>query len=137
RDVVRVTYGTVHGDWRVGRAGADGGSLAALRARLVIHLVRNARGGAPPIGRNEVDAVRIARDQVRIANQVWLQCLVTFGAPEEADVRVEDPPPPWLLAIGDDDGLPAAGAGTLRLRADGRALAPVTTRAGALPVETA
>src|SRR5262249_11721261 len=60
-----------------------------------------------------------------------------FGAPEEADVRVEDPPPPWLLAVGDDDGLPAAGGGTLRLRVDGHALAPVTTRAGALPVETA
>lgn len=137
RDVVRVTFLGQRVEVRVGRPGSEDGELAARRVRVVMHVLRSRIGGAPLVGRNDGDAVRLAREQIGIADEVWLQCMVTFGRPEEADVRVEDPPPAWLLAIADGDGLPAVGGGVLRLRADGRAIAPVTTRAGARPVETA
>ncbi|NOY91112.1 MAG: hypothetical protein GXP55_07850, partial [Deltaproteobacteria bacterium] len=85
----------------------------------------------------EAEALRIGREQVSIANEIWLQCFIGFGAAADADVAVVDPPPPYLLAIADGDGLPAAGGGEIHLRVDGRSLPAVATHAGDAPVDTA
>jgi hypothetical protein len=93
--------------------------------------------GSPVVGTDDASALAIAREQVAIANEVWIQCFIDFGRPEDADVALVDPPPPALLAIGDGDGLPAVGGGVIRMRVEGRAIRPVTTRARATPVQTA
>lgn len=140
RDTLRVTYqtdvGEVGASLRVGRSGREDGANAARRVRLRVRVLRHRRGGVPAIGDNDQGAVRIARDQIRIANEIWLQCLVDFGTPGAADIAVVDPPPPSLLAIGDGSGLPARGGGVVRFRANGRTVR-VPTRDGAPPVQTA
>jgi hypothetical protein len=89
------------------------------------------------IGVDELSALRIVREELSIANQIWLQCGVTFGDPAEAAITSADPPPPTLLAVADGNGLPAAGGGELRFRVDGRTLGPIETRAGDSPQTTA
>jgi len=141
RDAVRVRYvtpdGTVTHDVRVGRPGDEDGPTAARRVRTRIACcacspaarLRSVRTKRPPLA--------IARRQVEIADEIWLQCFVTFGAPDRADVAVSIRRRPRCLAIGDRDGLPALGGGTIRIRVDGRPIRAVTTRAGAFPVQTA
>ncbi|MBI5515059.1 MAG: hypothetical protein HY909_14885 [Deltaproteobacteria bacterium] len=145
RDRVRVRYrrpgvaGEATTDVRVGRPGDEDSPLAARRGRWHIVVVRDrpvAVGGRALVGRDDADGLRIAREQVAISNEVYLQCMITFGEPSQADVTVADPPPPTLLSVGDDDGYRAAG-GVVRLRVNGRALAPVTTLAGWRPLDTA
>ncbi len=145
RDILRVHYrrehiaGEVTTDLRVGRPGNDPGPLAARRARLRLMVLRDrpqASGGRPVIGDDDAGAVRIGRNQVAIANEIYVQCLVTWGEPAQAAVSVVDPPPSCLLAVGDDLGLHAEG-GVVRFRAGGRAIGPVTVRPGWRPVDTA
>jgi hypothetical protein len=140
RDSVRVVYGTgdaeVSAGVRVGRAGREDGPLAARRGHLRVRILRHRRGGAVAVGDNEEGAIRIAREQVHIANEIWLQCFVDFGRPGDADIEVVDPPPPSLLSIADGAGLPAAGRGVIRFRANGR-LVRVETHEGAPPISTA
>ncbi|MFW6066882.1 MAG: hypothetical protein ACOC97_00975 [Myxococcota bacterium] len=142
RDEVRARYEPASGPAReasmpVGRPGAEGGQRAALRGRLRVRVLRLWPDGPPVVGADDAEARRIARRQVDIANEIWLQCFIGFGPPEEADVEVVDPPPPALVSVGDGDGLPAAGDGKIRLRVDGRPVGPVRTRAGDPPVVTA
>lgn len=137
REVVRARHGAARASMPVGRPGTESGPRAARRGRLRIRVLRLQPGGPPVIGRNDGDALRIAREQVAIANEIWLQCFVDFGKPADADVAVVDPPPPALVAIGEGNGLPAAGGGTIRLRIDDEAIEPVRTRAGHPPVLTA
>jgi len=121
----------------VGRPGDEGGPLAARRGTLRVRVLRYVAGGPPSVGRDDSDATRLAREQVAIAGEIWAQCMVDFGDPADADVAVVDPPPPSLLAIGEDDGLPAAGGGAVRFRVDGRRTPPIETVAGDPPVATA
>ncbi len=142
RDVVEVVYrapgGPVRQRWRVGRPGHEDGPRAARRARLRIHVLRLTPGGPPVLGDgSEQSALRLARHQVAVASEVWLQCFLDFGPPERTEVRVVDPPPPALLAISDGLGLPAAGGGLVRFRAGGRPVGPIETRPGELPVQLA
>ncbi|MCS6798885.1 MAG: hypothetical protein NZ898_10195 [Myxococcota bacterium] len=139
RDEVRAVVPGVPGaaSIRVGRPGREGGPDAAMLATLRVRVLRRWPGGPPVIGADEAAALRLAREQVRIANEVWAQCAIGFGAPERADVAVVDPPPAALVSIGDGDGLPAYGGGVVRMRVGGRPIEPVTTRAGASPLETA
>jgi len=109
----------------------------SLRGTLRVFVLRQQRGGAPVLGKNDDEAVELARRQVEIANEIWAQCNVDFGRPESAEVRVVDPPGPTLLAFGDLDGLPARGDGEVSLRAGGKLIGPVRTQAGALPEQTA
>jgi hypothetical protein len=53
----------------------------------------------------------------------------------KSNVRLVDPPPPYLLAVGCDLGLPASG-GEIKVRANGRPVR-VTTRPRETPVEVA
>lgn len=145
RDRVRATYrragaaGEASTDLRVGRPGNEDGPLAARRGRWNIHVLRDhaaAAGGRPVVGDIDDNALRIARRQVAIANEIYLQCMITFGAPADAEVHIEDPPPPTMLSVGDRDGLRAAG-GVVRFRVDGRVIGPLRQVAGEAPADTA
>lgn len=95
------------------------GPIERYRARLRVVLVRGTAGGAPPMGGTPAGALELARAEVGRANALWGACGISFGPPAEAEVRVVDPPPPHLLALGCDHGLPASG-GTVRVRVDGK-----------------
>ena len=145
RDVVRVKYRAgeqqLEAELRVGQPGNVDAPGAARRARLHIHILRRARAHTPSeppvIGRNELDALALMRAQVVAANEIWLQCNLTFGDPAETAMEVVAPPPAALLAVANDDGLPARGGGELRFRVDDQAIGPIRTLPNARPVETA
>lgn len=145
RDRVQASYtrdgaaGSARTDLRVGRPGNEDGPLAARSARWNIHVLRDrpaAQGGRAVVGDDDASAERIARRQVTISNEIYLQCLISFGDPQRASVRVEDPPPPTMLSIADRDGMNAAG-GEIRVRVNGRGIPPVPQRPGATPADTA
>jgi hypothetical protein len=121
----------------VGRVGGGDRPDDVLRGRLRVLVLRAAPGARSVLGESEVEAVDLARRQVEIANEIWAQCFIDFGAPEHSEVRVVDPPPPALLAISDLDGLPAAGDGSVVLRVGGQRIGPIALHAGALPEQTA
>jgi hypothetical protein len=103
------------------------GPITRLRATLRPFVVRVTPGGAPAIGGTDLGAVYSLRTELSAASGIWGQCGLTFGDPRSLDVKVVDPPPSHLVAIGDDLGIAASG-GQIHLRADGRALAISTTR---------
>jgi hypothetical protein len=141
RDRLRIVYrsdlGEVTQQLRVGRPGDEDGPRAARRARLRAVVMRAYPGGPPVIGVDDASALRIVRDEVAIANEIWLQCGMTFGPPSETAVTITDSPGATLIAVSDGDGLPAAGDGEIRLRVDGRELSPIRTRPEATPMQTA
>jgi hypothetical protein len=108
------------------------GPIGRLRATLRPMVVRVAPGGAPAIGGSEAGAVVALRAELALASAVWGQCGLTFGDAETLDVKIVDPPPPHLLSIGDDVGLPAEG-GEIRLRIDGKKIVRVVTLHGEAP----
>jgi hypothetical protein len=122
------------------RVGADGNAASpgsALQARVVVHILRRAPGGKPVIGRDDASALALMREQLQAANQIWLQCELTFGSPDEVAMEIVDPPPATLLAVADEDGLPARGGGEIRFQIAGQAIGPIATRAFATPLATA
>ena len=94
------------------------GSIARLRGKLRIVIVRHRPKGAPAFGTDDEGAKVLARRQLGLANALWGQCGINFGEESEADVRIVDPPPTYLLALGCDVGLPSSG-GEVRVRIDG------------------
>jgi hypothetical protein len=111
------------------------GPLGRYRGRLRIRILRLGSGGAPAIGGNEKGAIALALDEVRTANGLWGQCGIHFGYGEGLDIAVVEPPPPHLIAIGCNLGLPASG-GEIRFRAGGKRF-KVATRVGQSPTEVA
>jgi hypothetical protein len=111
------------------------GPIGRTRARLRLLLVRGRPGGPPPMGGTDGGALALAQAEVERANALWAACGITFGPPEELDVRIVDPPRPHLLAIGCDHGLPARG-GEIRVRIDGREIS-ARVPAGARPASAA
>ncbi len=107
------------------------GPIGRLRATLRPFVLRIATGGAPAIGGTDAAAVEALRGELASASSIWGQCGLTFGDVSRTEVKVVDPPPAHLVAIGDDLGIPASG-GEIRLRADGHSLV-VPTRAGDPP----
>jgi hypothetical protein len=95
------------------------GPIARLRGKLRIVIVRYRSKGAPPFGTDDEGAKALARRQLGLANALWGQCGISFGEESEADIRIVDPPPTYLLALGCDVGLPSSG-GEIRVRVDGR-----------------
>jgi hypothetical protein len=83
-------------------------------------------GGAPAIGGTDAGAVEALRGELTAAATIWGQCGISFGDPKSIDVKLVDPPPSHLVAIGDDLGMVASG-GEIRLRADGKTLHVPTT----------
>jgi hypothetical protein len=111
------------------------GSLDRYRAKLRVHLMRQATGGAPPIGGNETAARKLIHDDVRAAAGIWGQCGISFGADKDVAVHVVDPPQPFLLAVGCERGLPASG-GSVRLQVDDKTV-KLATRPGDTPRKVA
>jgi hypothetical protein len=111
------------------------GPIGRLRATLRPLVVRVVPGGAPAIGGTESGAVSALRAELGAASGIWGQCGVTFGDTRSLDVKVVDPPPSHLIAIGDDLGIAASG-GEIRLRADGKTIA-VPTKPGETPDQVA
>jgi hypothetical protein len=60
---------------------------------------------------------------------------VTFGPTASLEVHIANPPPPYLVALGDDVGLPATG-GEVRLKAEGHPVTLAVAR-GATPDKVA
>lgn len=107
------------------------GPIGWMRAFLRPFVVRVSQGGAPAIGGTDAGAVEALRGEIGAASGVWGQCGLTFGDPRLAEVKIVDPPPSHLVAIGDDLGMVASG-GQIRLRADGQSI-EVRTRPGESP----
>lgn len=95
------------------------GSHDRSRATLRVRLVRMLAGGPTPIGTDAEDAVRLAREEIDRATAVWSSCGISFGPANKSDVKVVDPPAPFLLAVGCDAPAPASG-GQLRVVVDGK-----------------
>lgn len=140
RDRIRVSYETAEGEahqtMRVGRPGDEAGPRAARLASLRVTVLRATPGGRPVIGDDDLSALRLVRDELGVANEIWLQCLITSGPPSETAVQLADPPGPTLLSVADGDGLPARG-GLVRFRVDGRAIGPIAIPAGSSAQDTA
>ena len=116
----------------LGPRDSPAGPIGRLRATLRPFVLRFAPGGVPAIGGTDAGAVASLRAELSTAAAAWGECGVTFGPPGEIPVRLVDPPPRYLLAIGDDLGLPASG-GRVRFRIDGKQVVDVATRPGDLP----
>jgi hypothetical protein len=95
------------------------GPITRLRGKLRVIIVRHRPRGAPPFGTDDEGAKTLARRQLGLANALWGQCGISFGEESDADIRIVDPPPTFLLALGCDVGLPSSG-GEIRVRVDGR-----------------
>src|SRR6202012_4516954 len=102
------------------------GPIARLRATLRTFVLRVTPGGAPAIGGTDAGALEAIRAELASASSVWGACGLRFGAPRALEVKLRDPPPSPLVAVGDDLGLLASG-GELRLRADGKSISVPTT----------
>lgn len=141
RDHLAIVYQvdgvTLSQDIRVGRPGNEMTHRSAKYGKLRVRILRVSPGGPAVVGANDAVAERIGRDQVAIANEVWLQCYLSFGNPTTADVEIVDPPPPALLAVGDSDGLYAEGGGQIAFQVDKKPVTGLTTRKHATPVQTA
>jgi hypothetical protein len=113
------------------------GSIARLRAKVRVLLVRLAPHGPTPLGGNDAAAIALAQAEVARSNAIWGACGVHFEGPAspEVDIAIVDPPRPSMLAIGCDLGLPATGGG-LSFRVDDKAFAVAVDR-GASPASVA
>jgi hypothetical protein len=107
------------------------GPIGRMRATVRPFVLRVSPGGAPAIGGTDAGAITAVRAELAVASSIWGQCGLTFGEPRTLEVRIVDPPPPHLLAIGDDAGLVASG-GELRIKADTHAIT-VPIPAGSSP----
>lgn len=141
RDAVVIKYRNgervLETQLRVGQPGDSATPAAAKLARLQVHVLRSAAEGPPLIGHDDAEALALMRLQLTAANEIWLQCNVSFGDPAETAIEVVAPPPPTMFAIANEDGLPAHGASELRFRVDGQNFGPIRVRTNAAPVETA
>ncbi len=140
RDQVRIVYqtplGEVRQSLRVGRPGDEDAPRAAREAMLRVVVLRAYPGGPPVIGVDDMSALRIVREELALANEIWLQCDITFGPPSETSIEIVDPPGGTLLSVADGDGLPARG-GSVRFRVDGQNIGPIEVPAGAPAQDTA
>lgn len=107
---------------RESSAGALGRYKLSIRP-VVMRLTAN---GGPSIGGTDAGAVAAVRQELAAASAIWGQCGLAFGGLTE--VKVVSPPPPYLVALGDDVGLPASG-GEIKLRIEGKAVT-FQTKAG-------
>ncbi|MBX3202749.1 MAG: hypothetical protein KF894_31780 [Labilithrix sp.] len=103
------------------------GPIDRYRLSIRTIVMRLTPGGAPAVGGTDAGAIAALRQELAVASATWGQCGMTFGPVAQLDVKVVNPPPPYLVALGDDVGLPASG-GEVRLRVEGRPLTFTTKR---------
>jgi hypothetical protein len=141
RDQVRVRYlsgeRAIERTLPVGLSGDRDDAESARRANVVVHILRVSPEGDAVIGQDDTSALSVMRQQLSAANEIWLQCNLSFGDPTEVSMEVVAPPPATMLAVANEDGLPARGGGEMRFRVDGQSIGPITTLAGAKPAATA
>jgi hypothetical protein len=125
----------------LGPRASSAGPIGRLRAAIRPAVMRVVPGGGPAVGGSESGAAALLRGELALASAIWGQCGISFGPIPE--VRLVDPPPAHLLALGDDLGLPASGAGRtadapaeLRFRVDGHEVTVPLAR-GATPSRVA
>lgn len=111
------------------------GAIERLRAHLNVHVLRASAGGPVALGGDDALALERVRGEVQTASLLWGQCGVHFGPSRELAIRVLDPPPPFLLAIGCGAALPASG-GELRVRT-GKHAVRVRSEPGEVPLAVA
>jgi hypothetical protein len=102
--------------------GGGGGAIGRYRMTIRPVVMRLSPGGAPAVGGNDAGAIASIRQELALASATWGQCGITFGPVAQMDAKVVSPPPPYLVSIGDDVGLPASG-GEVKMRVDGKPLA--------------
>jgi hypothetical protein len=115
---------------------AASGPLALRRLELEAIVLGRGPGGTPVAGGDEAGAVSMMRFQAEVINEVLAPCAVWAGPPGELPVRVVEPSPAALIAIGDPLGLPSGG-GEVRIEIDGRRLPLLKVGSGYEPAETA
>lgn len=98
------------------------GPIPRLRASVRALVIRLSPAGAPAIGGTDAGALALLRSELALASATWGQCGITFGPAQGIDVRVVDPPAPFLVAFGNDLGLPASGSDA-SFKIDGRPVA--------------
>lgn len=103
------------------------GALSRYKMTIRPVVMRINAGGAPAVGGNDAGAVAAIRQELAMASATWGQCGITFGDVKVLDVKLASPPPPYLVTIGDDVGLPASG-GEIKLKIDGRAVSFATKK---------
>lgn len=85
------------------------GEVGRLRATVRLRLVRQTRGGAPPLGEDDRSALQMGRAELEAATALWGQCGIHLGVPGQMDVQLVDPPVSSLVAVGCELGAPASG----------------------------
>lgn len=111
------------------------GAIDRFRGRLRVHVLRITPGGPPAVGDTSDRALELVRAEVDTANLLWGQCGIHFGAVKDLWIRMQDPPPAHLVAVGCGLGLPASG-GKIRLRVGKKSL-EVPTVQGESPLTVA
>jgi len=132
RDGKKLT--SIHVGGPRGNGATAGGPFGALGLRVRATLFRAEKTGKPALFANEPEAIAEVRKDLADARALWSQCGVSLEA-RDADVRIASPPPPSLVAFGNDLGLPSSG-GTVRVLVEGKKV-EVTLPAGRTPLEAA
>ncbi len=111
------------------------GLLGRTRVHVRAIVLRAEKNGPPGLGGTDAEALSLLRVELADASMFWGQCGITLGPPEGLDVVLASPPPPFLVALGDDLGLPSSG-GIVRLKVLGKKIA-VELPAGLSPLAAA
>ncbi|HEY8074112.1 MAG TPA: hypothetical protein VIF62_08385, partial [Labilithrix sp.] len=106
----------------------NGPALGRYRMTIRPVVMRLSPGGAPAVGGTDAGALASIRQELALASATWGQCGITFGPVAQMDAKLVSPPPPYLVSIGDDVGLPASG-GEIKMKIDGKPMA-FTTKKG-------
>ncbi len=112
------------------------GGIGRWRVGLRVLLVRTLPGGAPPLGKNLEEARSVLLPELRAVNEIWGQCGIHIGRPEDVPIVVVDAPKAQSVTLGCGLGLPASGGGTISLRIGSRTVR-IPTRAESSPVAAA
>lgn len=115
---------------RVGRPDVEAGENAVRHLDLAMTLL--APGGSPAVGGSPEAATRLGGRLVQSVADAWSPCLIHV----RHTTRLSAPPPPALLSVSDEDGLPARGDGVFSFLAGGE-LIRVASVAGESPLQSA
>lgn len=93
------------------------GAIGRYKLSIRPIVMRLTTGGAPSVGGTDAGAISSVKQELSIASATWGQCGLAFDP--GAQVKLVNPPPAYLVALGDDVGLPATG-GDIQLKIDGK-----------------
>lgn len=93
------------------------GAIGRYKLSIRPIVMRLTPGGAPSVGGTDTGAIASVKQELAIASATWGQCGLTFDP--SAQVKLASPPPSYLVALGDDVGLPATG-GDIKLKIEGK-----------------